>query len=184
MMKIKYYKWLCLILAILLVVVLVAADEHEENEDGGYEGYGPMVHDWYLVSDQEIKFCNSWGGHDVPSSSESVNEANLPQVVKTTMTLQGLVSDVGETSLYEVAWYLHPLSGDVAYTVFVKNEAGQKIEIDQASNGIIPSRGNANAIDADAYYDAFESEVKYTHLILEAEGEAPFEVPFVEKEGY
>lgn len=177
--------WILLFSLVLLVFTFpffVAAEEQSGTFLGGIFGAftqpNPMVYEWYAVSEQEINFCSNWGGYQSLMSGQGIVEDSLPPVGKLTLTVQGLYTELVEVDdkrLYEVAWYVHPLTGDVAYVVYLVDTQGRKEEAEYG-------RGNANALDGDSNYVAFESEKEYTHVLLEIEDGGTLQVPFVEKE--
>lgn len=167
------YFWLTIILLIILLGTLVFA---EEETSDFFRGSNPIIGDWYHVTDEEVQFCQQWGGYQGILSDSNIIEENLPAVGKLTMTVQGLVSTIStDNYLYEIAWYVHPVEGDVAYVVYLVHDSGQKEELDGG-------RGFADALDGDSNYAAFESNKKYTAIRLEVESGGTLQVSIVEKQ--
>lgn len=167
------YVWLTILLFIALISTFVFADEQQQR--GFFRGSNPIIGDWYHVTDEEVQFCQQWGGYQEILSDSNIIEENLPAVGKLTMTAQGLVSTISiDNFLYEIAWYVHPVEGDVAYVVYLVHESGQKEELDGG-------RGFADALDGDSNYIAFESDKRYTAVRMEIEAAGTLQVPIVEK---
>lgn len=155
--------------------------EEMESGEGSYSSYtdeDPRFPDWYEVSDAELTFCSTTGPTaEVQSyySEVGVSAAEYP-VSKLTMTLQGEKTTAPDKTLYEIAWYVHPLAEDITYTIELVDEEGNEEELDT---------GFATALAGDADYKAFEEEAGEpvyvsVQLVLE-NGSIPLSVPIVEK---
>jgi hypothetical protein len=151
--------------------------EYETDGSGSsyyeeYSGNGSVVVEWYDVSDAEIEFCKNYGGE--ASGEDVYTSTGYTQAVsKLTITLQGQYTTLYDKQLYEIAWYVHPLSEDITYTVYLIEEDGDTEEF---------YTGYSTALDGDAGYDTEETDVIYTHArIVMEDGTTALEVPIVEK---
>lgn len=152
--------------------------ESGEGSDSSYTDEDPRFPDWYEVSDAELTFCSTTGPTaEVQSyySTSGLSAAEYP-VSKLTMTLQGEKTTAPDKTLYEIAWYVHPLAEDITYTIELVDEEGNEEELDT---------GFAIALEGDADYKAFEvaaGEPVYTsvQIVLE-DGSVPLTVPIAEK---
>jgi len=147
-----------------------------ESGEAGYSPYvdeDPRFPDWYDVSDEERNFCSTYSGAYEAQSyyEDSGLSAEEYPVSKLTMTLQGQRTVQYDNFLYEIAWYVHPLAEDITYTIKLIGDDNEELYT-----------GYATALDGEAGYEAFESEVEYesVQLILES-GETPLEVEIIEK---
>lgn len=136
-----------------------------------------IIPDWYEVSDEEILFCQDIAGTESPDDVYSSAEAaNFQPVSKLTITLQGFSTALYDKTLYEMGWYVQPLSESITYTVYLIDEEGNAEEV---------YTGYATAETGDASYETVESDVVYTHLqIIMEDGSEALKVPIVEKTNY
>lgn len=130
---------------------------------------------WYEVSEEEILFCQQYAGTTTPESiytTDASAQAFQP-VSKLTLSLQGYYTTQYENTLYEIAWYVHPLSEDLTYTIVVTKEDGTTEEFTTLF---------ATVVDGSAGYEAFESTEQYTEIsIILEDGSNALTVPFIEK---
>lgn len=123
--------------------------------------YGVPTTDWYEVAPWEEAICYGWGGTDGPNSITSDTSTNmnlsifhdlvvaLQAEVKFSMTDEttGVVSN-----LYEVSWYIQPVSDDISYEVHLLNASGSRVL----------ASGNANYLSGFKDYYAEYSANTYT----------------------
>lgn len=170
-----------LVLAFSNIIYAQYWTESMESGEGSYSYYtdeDPRFPDWYEVSDAERTFCSTTGPTaEVESyySVSGISAAEFP-VSKLTMTLQGEKTEAPDKTLYEIAWYVHPLAEDITYTIELIDEDGDEEELDT---------GFATALEGDADYKAFEVEVgepvyESVQIVLE-DGSIPLTVSIVEK---
>jgi hypothetical protein len=109
----------------------------------------PRFPDWYEVSDAERTYCSTTGPTAEVESYYSVSGISAAEypVSNLTMTLQGEKTEAPDKTLYEIAWYVHPLAEDIKYTIELIDEEGDEEELDT---------GFATAVAGDADYKAFE----------------------------
>ncbi len=171
----------CIVLILLSGVVYSQYYLDYESDGSGssyyndYSGENSTIADWYVVSDAEIEFCKNYGG--TIEGQDVYGSAGYTQPVSTlTLTLQGQYTTQYDTTLYEIAWYVHPLAEDITYTVYLVTEDGDTEEV---------YTGYATALDGDAGYETEESTEIYTHLkIVMEDGTTALTVPIVEKNTY
>ncbi len=155
--------------------------EEMESGEGSYSSYtdeDPRFPDWYEVSDAEREYCaNAGASADVNSyySTSFISREEFP-VSTLTMTIQGEKTISPDKTLYEIAWYVHPLAEDITYTIELVDDDGNEEELDT---------GSATAQSGDADYKAFEvaaGEPMYesVQIVLE-NGSIPLTVPIIEK---
>src|SRR3989338_2228131 len=182
-MKAKALQGIMLIFLFLLFTGVAYAQYYldygdESASDTYYTTGGELIiPDWYEVSEEEILFCQNWAGTETPSDVYSSAEAaNFQAVSKLTITLQGFSTPLYDKTLYEMGWYVQPLSESITYTVYLIDEEGDAEEI---------YTGYATAETGDASYETVETDVVYTHLqILMEDGSEALKVPIVEKTSY
>ena len=182
-MKAKVLQGIIFIFLFLLLTGVAYAQYYldygdESASDTYYTTGGELIiPDWYEVSEEEILFCQNWAGTETPSDIYSSAEAaNFQPVSKLTITLQGFSTPLYDTTLYEMGWYVQPLSEDISYTVYLIDEEGETMEVITRP---------ATAQTGDAMYETLETDIIYTHLqiIVEDDYEA-LKVPIVEKTSY
>lgn len=152
-------------------------DYGEEGASDTYYTTGSelIIPDWYEVSEEEILFCQSWAGTETPNEVyNSAEAANFQPVSKLTITLQGFSTALYDKTLYEMGWYVQPLTEDITYTVYLIDEEGNAEEVITRT---------ATAQTGDAMYETLETDVVYTHLqiINKEDGSEALKVPIVEK---
>ncbi len=172
-----------LVLLFAISVSVVSAETYYEQAmsgtgDGSYSYYtddDPRFPDWFEVSDAELQLCSRYGGTLASQTGyQAADDMGLDtEVARLTFTIQAEKTTGEDLTLYEIAWYVHPLSEDKKYTVYLIEKEGHKNEIHV---------GFAEAIGGDADYQAFESDTDYEYARLVLEGETTsLTVPIVEK---
>ena len=182
-MKAKALQGIMLIFLFLLFTGVAYAqyylDYSDESASDTYYTTGGelIIPDWYEVSEEEILFCQDWAGTETPSDVyNSAEAANFKPVSTLTITLQGFSTPLYDKTLYEIGWYVQPLSESITYTVYLIDEDGDTEEV---------YTGYATAETGDASYETVETDVVYTHLqILMEDGSEALKVPIVEKTSY
>ncbi len=185
-MKPRFFLFVfCAILFIAFSTIIPAQYWKEEMESGEgssspYTDEDPRFPDWYEVSDAERTFCSTTGPTaEVESyySVSGISAAEFP-VSKLTMTLQGEKTINPDKTLYEIAWYVHPLAEDIKYAIELVDEEGNEEELDT---------GFATALEGDADYKAFEVEagepVYESVRLVHEDGTTLLTVPIVSVEG-
>ena len=135
------------------------------------------IPDWYEVSDEEVEFCRNFGGVETSSDVYQSSEVGLPNPVsKLTLSVQGVYTTEYDKRLYEIGWYVQPLSEDIVYTIYLVAENGDTEEF---------MTGYSQATTGDAGYDTLETDALYTsvEIVLE-DGSVGLKVPIVEKSEY
>lgn len=170
-------------LAFILVSGVVYSQYYLDYETDGtgssyyeeYSGNSSVIAEWYEVSDAEIEFCKNYGG--TIEGQDVYGSAGYTQPVSTlTLTLQGQYTTLYDTTLYEIAWYVHPLAEDITYTIYLVTEEGESEEL---------YTGYSTALDGDAGYETQETNIVYTHAkIIMEDSTTALTVPFVEKTTY
>ncbi len=133
------------------------------------------IPDWYEVSDEEVEFCQTFAG---TSTAEDVYESAESELVapvsKLTLALQGEYTTLSDKRIYEIAWYVQPLSEDISYTIYLVDEQGDTEEV---------TTGYSQATTGDAGYEAIETDAIYSsaEIVLVEDGTVALKVPFVEK---
>jgi hypothetical protein len=146
-----------------------------DTSDSYYVGDEDDPPDWYEVSEEEVIFCQNYAGQKTGFDGYETAEGTSTQSVsKLTMSLQAESTAQYETTLYEVAWYVHPLAEDLAYTIYLVDEEGDDEEF---------YTGSATALDGSAGYETLDSEIIYVEVkIVLEDGSEALRVPIVEKE--
>ncbi len=173
----------CIILIILSSIAYSQYYHDYESSDTGssyyddYSGEGALVIGWYDVSQEEIEFCKDYGGSLEGYDIYGGSGAGYTQPVSNlTLTLQGQYTTLYDKTLYEIAWYVHPLSEDTSYKVYAVTEDNDNEEI---------HAGYATALDGEAGYESLETDTVYNTLkIVMEDGTTALSVPFVEKTQY
>ncbi len=161
------------IIILLLTAIVYSQYDEDVTDDNPKDTDGTEMPSWYEVSEEEIKICENWGGVESIDSSTSGSVEGTDDVIDLTITLQGKKTVLYNTTLYEAGWYVQPLTGNIAYSIFFVEEDGDKEEIYD---------GFAEDTSGDANYEGLESDVVYTSVLLETETGYEMEVPFVEDE--
>src|SRR3989338_2834592 len=146
----------------------------EDTSDSYYVGDELIIPDWYEVSEEEVTFCQNYAGQETGFEGyETADGGSTQSVSKLTLSLQGESTAQYETTLYEIAWYVHPLSDDIVYTIYLVDEEGDDEEF---------YTGSATAIDGSAGYETLDSDVVYTEVrIVMEDGSEALRVAIVEK---
>ena len=183
---------------LFLIVCAIIVFSESYDEEGGSSDNPRSTHDWdedgwpnwydtedWSINQAEIDYCENWGGVEDIESGTSGGIKAAADVVDLTITLQGYKTVLHNTTLYEVAWYVQPLTGTVAFTIyFINEEEGIEEEI---------RSGFGEDIAPDTYYEAIESEINYDKIIMKIERDVEIpdvegisnneiKVPFVEKD--
>ncbi len=135
------------------------------------------IPDWYEVSDEEVEFCRNYAGTSTATDVYENAESELvAPVSKLTLSVQGEYTTEYDKRLYEIGWYVQPLSEDITYTINLVTEDGSTEEF---------MTGYSQATTGDAGYDTLETDAIYTdvEIVLE-DGSVGLEVPIVEKTPY
>ncbi len=150
----------------------------QDTSDSYYVGGNVTIPDWYEVSDEEVTFCQNYAGKELGEDFYETAEGGyaLP-VSKLTIALQGEYTTLYETTLYEIAWYVHPLSEDTTFTIYLVDEDDDMEELTTVF---------ATALDGSAGYEALELEELYTGLVIvnKEDGSEALRVPIIEKTQY
>ena len=126
------------------------------------------------MSEEEVTFWQNYAGQETGFEGyETADGGSTQSVSKLTLSLQGESTAQYETTLYEIAWYVHPLSDDIVYTIYLVDEEGDDEEF---------YTGSATAIDGSAGYETLDSDVVYTEVrIVMEDGSEALRVAIVEK---
>lgn len=146
-----------------------------DTSDSYYVGDPTENISWYNVSEEEVTFCHKYAGQEAGFDGYTTADGLSTQSVsRLTMSLQGESTAQYETTLYEVAWYIHPLEEDTTYTIYFVDEEGEQEEIITV---------DATALDGSAGYEVLELEEVYTELVIinSEDGTEALRVPIVEK---
>jgi hypothetical protein len=174
-------KLIALFISCLFALSIVHAQTYYEQAT---EGTGTGSHsyyteedarfpDWYDVSEAELSYCATYGPPAGSFNDYGSVADQGPYVAKDTLTVQAYKTTYTETTfLYELAWYVHPFTEDLVYTVYLHEQSG---------NPEVRHDGYATAMDGETGYQAFESEVEYVSAQLVLENGLTMEVPVVEK---
>ncbi|HLD89101.1 MAG TPA: hypothetical protein VI894_02745 [Candidatus Nanoarchaeia archaeon] len=110
---------------------------------------------WYEVEQWEIEYCSKYGGHVSPESSAEVISSQISQL---TATLQGSKKKQSDnTTLYEVSYYIQPISSSIPYVVEVLGKSNGTTINKTISRGTAYPSGTAD-------YEAFYSEENYNQV--------------------
>lgn len=143
------------------LLLLTAATGFDHRED-----------DWYKVEDWEVEVCSKWGG--TGQAQTYTGGVMSTEFHKQAATVQAHLKEhyAGDKNLYvyEVSWYLQPISGQEKYEVILKGDSTEK----KIATGSAPS----TAGDA-GYYAEQNTSVNYTSVILDYES-GSIEAPIVE----
>ncbi len=146
-----------------------------DTSDSYYVGDELIIPDWYEVSEEEVTFCHNYAGQETGFEGyQTADGVSTQSVSNLTISLQGESTAQYETTLYEVAWYVHPLAENTTYTIYFVDEEGEQEEIITV---------DATALDGSAGYEALELEEVYTELVIinPEDGSEALRVPIVEK---
>ncbi len=107
---------------------------------------------WYEVEQWEIEYCSKFGGSVSPQSSAEVISSQVSQL---TATLQGSrKKQQDNTTLYEVSYYIQPISSSIPYVVEVLGKSNGTTINRTIDRGTAYPSGTAD-------YAAFYSEENY-----------------------
>jgi hypothetical protein len=124
--------------------------------DGSRDLHDPRVDGWYEVSDWELDVCSKWGGTGRAQSSH-ISQEGETRLSQLEVTLQAFRAEYEGSTLYEVAWYIKPFSGEEEYTVIMDGE--KELEI---YSGSATSTAGDNGYDARHINASFDSvEIRY-----------------------
>src|SRR3989338_5722702 len=106
--------------------------DDSDTSDSYYVGDPTEGIDWYEVSEEEVTFCQNYAGQEtgITTYTEAGGWTGQP-VSELTLSLQGESTAQYETTLYEIAWYVHPLDEDIVYTIYLVDEEGDDEELDR-----------------------------------------------------
>ena len=179
-MKSKIILFFALLILLSSIVYSQYYLDYESSGSGSsyyddYSGNGSVIADWYAVSEEEITFCMNYGG--TIEGEDAYDDIGYTQAVSTlTITLQGQYTTLYDKTLYEIAWYVQPLSEDTTYIIYAITEDGDTEEI---------YAGYSTALDGDAGYETVETDVDYSQLkIVMEDGTTPLTVSFSKKSQY
>lgn len=110
--------------------------------------------DWYAVEDWEIETCSKWGG-TAEAQSGSVTLTTNVYLYELTYTINAQKTEFPDNiTLYEVGYYIQPITSDVEYSVRLKNKA-------TGDNYNITIGATASAVSGSSGFSAFYSNVTY-----------------------
>lgn len=109
-------------------------------------GVGPTKTNWYEVEQWEIDACRIWGGASrAVRSSTGADEISSITLSQLTASLQAKKTSYPDnTTLYEVSWYIEPITGSVNYKILLINSRGE-------STVLVPS-GSASSSGGSSQY--------------------------------
>lgn len=176
-------KTIIIIIAMVLLSISVQSQyytDYQDDASGGsdWDVYGENeTIPWYAVYDWELEECRNFAGTVEPANIMGGTITAITDLPSTSLTLQGLKTELPAGGyIYEIAWYIQPVEGDIDYDIILIPETGADEEY---------VSGFADAMYGDSGYEAFESEEEYTHVKIEYnEGEGELEVEIVESENY
>ncbi|MBI2139432.1 hypothetical protein HYU14_00795 [Candidatus Woesearchaeota archaeon] len=120
-------------------------------------GFNPAVGGWYQVSPQEIDFCKRYGGSEDAGINQDSRSSIPIALSQITLTLQAkrtsTLANGQRNDLYEVSYYIEPVSGEVDFEVQLLGEFTPPLDI---PNG----RGRAKSTEPGmGFYANYHTEV-------------------------
>ncbi|MBW2991471.1 hypothetical protein KY348_07265 [Candidatus Woesearchaeota archaeon] len=157
------------------------------QDTGTAEANAGDIYGWYndtSIADialWELIFCASDIEPEVTSVSSSSSDGEPNPIYVTTTTITALTSDFNESEfLYEVSWYIQPLTYDTNYRAYLLEKSGAKFYLPNNNEKWV----DTSALSGSSDYIAFYSQKNYTHAVLNySEGDVykTFKVSVVEK---
>ena len=117
------------ILMLLLFLLVLIPSFNAFNFDfwsNSEENAGPPNGlDWYIVEPWELEVCSKWGGTD--TINNAVIGSSATYISQLTITLAGYVTKYPNGDhLYEVAYYIQPLTNSVDYKIKLYNTSSDE----------------------------------------------------------
>ncbi len=161
MLKKRHMIYASIMMLIMITSVLVIA-------------FNPMIDNWYDVEDWEVEVCSKWGGlADVQKHAGTITGDTA--LHKLAATIQGEKIRIGagdeEKTVYEIAWYIQPVSGQEKFTVEVYGQSGKK----EIEKGTAPATTGTSG-----YYVIDDTSSDYTNAVLKYDT-GSIDVPIVER---
>lgn len=137
---------LCIIVFLLLSSMVLARTSR----------FNPKVDSWYDVEEWEVEVCSQWGGTADVQKSAATPFGSETYLYSMAITLQAekkrhYLGASNYTYVYDVGWYIQPITGSVDYKVYL---------IDESDNEKLIADGAANMATGDSGYYAEENTTK------------------------
>ncbi|MBI2128815.1 hypothetical protein HYU07_01115 [Candidatus Woesearchaeota archaeon] len=115
------------------------------------------IPNWYAVEGWEVETCSKWGGTAEAQTGSATSEIYLSQL---TVALQAEKTAFPDnTTLYEVSYYIQPMTNNVEFSVWLKNTlTGDKNNITQTAS--------ASPLTGASGFNAFYSNISYDVIQL------------------
>ncbi len=156
----KYLKLLLMAIAVCTAAVLASAFFGSILSDDGQD------FDWYDVEDWEKEVCAKDAG--LKEANNALSVSGNGRLYESSATLQALRKPSYNKSIYELAWYIHPIDEDVHYKVYLGTK---KV-----------AEGTASKTEGKSGYYAELSDEDYTKAKIDY-GLGTLEVPVVAEPG-
>ncbi len=135
-----------------------------------YAGIRTPKTPWYDVEEWEIEVCSKWAGHASPANAETTT--GYFAYGTTSLTIQAFKTDFGNSTLYEIYYYIEPYEESQEYTLQLVNEATRNYK--EISSGTIGIHSGV----ADYYAEYLDENFNQVRLVHK-HGE--LKVPIIEK---
>lgn len=146
----------------------------------------PVEEYWYPVDPWEIQQCKQDLSTQVWDSkgASSPDNANM-LLFDLTITLQAQEKNISyDNKAYQlsISWYVQHYKEDITYSIQLKNEKGQWVEVPQEAQGEGISgpitNKKASYISGDAGFLVLNSQTHYTHIRIVSD-EYSYDVPII-----
>ena len=125
---------------------------------------------WYPVEKWEVETCTRGQTSDFKIADQAAQGAFAREnlIVDMTLTLQGKQHNIRpDYKQYEIAWYVHPFSTEVSYTLEYKTNNNWK-EFNPPQTGTAgPQQGNQGYFSWDGTYNITEVRIKANNSYLD-----------------